>query len=88
MQITCQEVNLVGRGWRAVYRHRAVKESGLLRVGLQVLIEPVQPIFNQILPPRLMRHGNFDALPALLLTSLNRAQPLPIWFRQLIDHPS
>jgi hypothetical protein len=24
-----------------VYRHRAVKESGLLRIGLQVLIEPI-----------------------------------------------
>jgi len=31
-----------------VYRHRAVKVLGLLRVGLQALIEPVQPIFNRI----------------------------------------
>ena len=33
---------------RVVYRYRAVKESGLLRIGLQVLIEPIQSICNRI----------------------------------------
>ena len=35
-------------GW-VVYKHRAVKELGLLRVGLQVLLDPVQPIFMYLI---------------------------------------
>jgi hypothetical protein len=46
-------------GTMVVYRRRAVKKSELLRVGLQVLIDPVQPICNRIFAASLTRHGTF-----------------------------
>jgi hypothetical protein len=49
---------------RVVYRRRAVKKSELLRVGLQVLIDPVQPICNRIFAASLTRHGTFRRGPS------------------------